>query len=336
MAMDKTQFVNYFTGNCSADASREVEQWINDNLESEEFAQLSVEMLEDMRLCDPAETRRVYRTLRRRIASTCGNRPASVWKKYLKQAAGVAAILAVAFTSSFIVFKNYNETPEAETVYPELVQQYCGRGSSRIIILPDSTTVTLFGDSRIVYDINSFGDSRRIWLFGDAFFDVTHRKNDAPFDVNCINTDIRVMGTSFEVLSHDADDNFEVSLYDGEVRLTPSYNGRSDTLRLHPGDMVRVDKLSGTITHHTMPWIEKDTANVVYIGSKVSDILSRLERRYDKSIFLLDDTKTVSETCLNLIYHPADSLETILSAICEFSNLNMTRHGDEIILRKQQ
>lgn len=330
--MDKTQFVNYFTGNCSAEASREVEQWISDNIETEEFAQLSSEMLEDIHLCDPAETRKAYRRLRRRIASTCGS-AASQWKKNVKQIAGVAAVAVVAFCSALFLHDNLDERSTADTVYPELVQQYCARGASRSIMLPDSTTVTLFGDSRIVYDRNTFADRRKVWLFGDAFFDVTHRGNN-NFDVNCINTDIRVFGTSFEVLSHDADDNFEVSLYEGAIRLTPRYNGRNDTLRLHPGDMVRIDKLSGTITHHTIPWLEKDTANVLYVGSKVSDILRRLERRYAKSITLNDASLTVAETRLNLIYHPTDSLETILSAICEFSNLDMTRNGDEIILRQ--
>lgn len=332
--MDKTQFVNYFTGNCSAEAAREVEQWISENIETEDFARLSSEMLEEMHLCDPAETSKAYRRLRRRIASTCGS-PASQWKKNLKKLAGVVAVAAIAVGTALFLQDNFEERNGGNIVYPELVQQYSSRGSSRHIMLPDSTKVTLFGDSRIVYDRNTFAECRKVWLFGDAFFDVTHRDGN-NFDVNCINTDIRVFGTSFEVLSHDADDNFEVSLYEGAIRLTPRYNGRNDTLRLHPGDMVRIDKLSGTITHHTIPWLEKDTANVLYVGSKVSDILRRLERRYDKSITLKDASRTVAETRLNLIYHPTDSLETILSAICEFSNLGMTRNGDEIVLRQLQ
>lgn len=333
--MNRTQFENYFTGNCSADESREVEQWINDNIETDEFASLSREMLENMPLDDPAEARKVYRHLKRRIASTYGFSAVTQWNKIFRRVAGVAVIALVVFGAAMLFYKHIWERSVPDPVYPDFVQKYCRRGTNMKVLLPDSTMVTLFGDSRLVYDRNSFDASRRVWLFGDAFFDVTHREGSA-FDVKCINTDIRVLGTSFEVLSHDADDNFEVSLYEGAVRLTPSYNGRSDTLRLHPGDMVRIDKLSGTITHHTMPWIEKDTANVVYIGSKVTDILSRLERRYDKSIILHDESKIVSETRLNLIYHPTDSLETILSAICEFSNLEMFRHGDDIQLKQKQ
>lgn len=73
---------------------------------------------------------------------------------------------------------------------------------------------------------------------------------------------------------------------------------------------------------------------MVYVGSTVSDILSRLERRYDKKITLHDRTKTIAGTRLNLIYHNTDSLETILSAVSEFTNLKIRRNGDEIVLRQ--
>lgn len=332
--MDKTEFENYFTGKCTDEQRMAAEQWINANIETEEFARLSREMLENMPFSDPSETRRAYRQLNRRIASICGASILPRWRKRLRQAAGIAAVAALGFGCAiFITFDKWKNEPEPQLL-TELVQQYCRRGASRNILLPDSTIVTLFGDSRIVYDRNTFDDMRQVWLFGDAFFDVA-KQGGSSFDVKCINTDVRVFSTSFEVLSHDADDNFEVSLYSGSVRVTPCYNGHSDTLRLHPGDVVRIDKQSGTITRHTVPWLGKDSTDVVYIGSKVSDILSRLERRYNKTIVLQGHTQEVADTRLNLIYHPTDSLETILSAICEFSDLHITEQNEEIILSQK-
>jgi len=331
--MNRELFENYFTGNCSADESRIVEQWINNNLETEEFVRLSREMLEDMYLCDPAGTKRAYRLLRRRIASTYGSTGRSRRNKFLKRAAAVAAMLAAGFVIASVFYIN-TVWRQPLLPSPDMVQYYAKRGVNRNIVLPDSTVVTLFGDSRIMYDRNGFDAQRRVWLFGDAFFDVARREGTS-FDVKCTDTDIRVLGTSFEVLSHDSDDNFEVSLYKGSVRLMPRYNGHHDTLRLQPGDVVRIDKSLGTITRHTVPWLDTDTANVVYIGSKVSDILSRLERRFDKSIILQDKSKAVVETRLNLIFHPTDSLETVLSAICEFSNLKMSHQGDDIVLKQR-
>lgn len=331
--MNKTEFENYFTGNCTAAESKEAEQWINANVETEEFARLSREMLENMPISDPYETRKAYRMLSHRIASICGRPGTPRWRRYMTYAAGIAAVAAIGFGCALLIFNDYFKPQELEPVYADLVQQYSGRGCSRNIVLPDSSVVTLFGDSRIVYDRNSFDTRREIWLFGDAFFDVA-KQHGAAFDVKCIDTDIRVLGTSFEVLSHDADDNFEVSLYSGSVRMTPRHNGHRDTLRLNPGDVVRIDKLSGTISRHTVPWLDNDSANVVYVGSTVSDILSRLERRYDKKITLHDRTKTIAGTRLNLIYHNTDSLETILSAVSEFTNLKIRRNGDEIVLRQ--
>ncbi len=331
--MNKTELEKYFTGNCSAEESRSVEQWIDANMETEEFARLACEVLDHLPYCDPSETHKAYIRLRRRISSNCGFSSAPLWHKRLRHIAAAAVVLAVAIAGTFAIAVNITRQDAARPVYADLVQQYSQRGTSRDIVLPDSTVVTLFADSRIIYDRNNFDSSRRIWLFGDAFFDVTHR-DGVPFEVKCLNTDIRVLGTSFEVLSHDADDNFEVSLYKGGVRLTPQFNGHSDTLRMNPGDVVRIDKLSGTITRHTVPWLDNDSANVIYVGSTVKDILSRLERRYNRSILFQDKTKKVSETRLNLIYHPTDSLETVLEAICEFSDLAMSRQGQDIVLKQ--
>ncbi len=333
--MDKIELEKYFNGNCSTDESRKIEQWIDANLETEEFTRLIVEILDDSPYCDPSETRKAYIRLRRRISANGGFTSAPLWHKKLLNIAAVAAVLVLTVIGTFALTISFAGQKNAEPVYTDLVQYYSTRGTSRNIVLPDSTVVTLFADSRIVYDRNHFNASRRIWLFGDAFFDVTHR-DGATFEVKCLNTDIRVLGTSFEVLSHDADDNFEVSLYKGSVRLTPQFNDHSDTLRMNPGDVVRIDKRSGTITRHTVPWLDNDTDNVIYVGSTVSDILARLERRYNRSILFRDNTKKISETRLNLIYHPTDSLETVLEAICEFSNLEMSCQGQDIIIKQLQ
>lgn len=332
--MDKIELEKYFTGNCSADESRKAEQWIDANLETEEFARLISEVLENMPYTDPSETHKAYIRLRRRISSSYGSSATLLWHKRLRHIASAAAVLAIAVIGTFLITVNMTEPETVEQVYADLVQQYCRRGDTRNIVLPDSTVVTLFADSRIIYDRNHFDTSRKIWLFGDAFFDVTQREG-TTFEVKCLNTDIRVLGTSFEVLSHDADDNFEVSLYKGGVRLTPQFNGHSDTLRMNPGDVVRIDKHSGTITRRTVPWLDNDSDNVIYVGSTVNDIISRLERRYNRSIIFHDNTKKVSETRLNLIYNPTDSLETVLEAICEFSDLEMSLQGQDIVLSQQ-
>lgn len=331
--MNKIELEKYFTGNCSVDESREIEQWIDANLETEEFARLACEILENLPYSDSYETRKAYIRLRRRISSNCGFTSAPMWHKRLRYISAAAVALLLAIVGTYILTINLTEQETTGPVYADLVQQYTGRGTTRNIVLPDSTVVKLFADSRIIYDRNHFDKSRRIWLFGDAFFDVSHR-DGATFEVKCLNTDIRVLGTSFEVLSHDADDNFEVSLYKGGVRLTPQFNGHSDTLRMNPGDVVRIDKLSGTITRHTVPWLDNDSDNVIYVGSTVNDILGRLERRYNKSIIFQDKSKKISETRLNLIYHPTDSLETVIEAICEFSNLEMSRQGEDIVLKQ--
>ena len=90
------------------------------------------------------------------------------------------------------------------------------------VILTDGTNVTINSGSSLKYQSNFLNNkNRKVYLKGEAFFDVTKNKN-APFIVTTKKLNIKVLGTKFNVSSYNNDKNTSVVLEEGSVSITLS------------------------------------------------------------------------------------------------------------------
>lgn len=86
------------------------------------------------------------------------------------------------------------------------------------VLLTDGSVVTLGQHSRLSYPAKFDGDTRTVYLSGEAFFDVV--KNPAkPFLVYASETITKVLGTSFLVRAYASDPNVTVSVRTGRVSV---------------------------------------------------------------------------------------------------------------------
>jgi ferric-dicitrate binding protein FerR (iron transport regulator) len=117
-----------------------------------------------------------------------------------------------------------------------------GYGEHRIILLPDSSRVTLNGNSTIRYNADWLNDDdRKVWIEGEAFFDVTHTINHQRFIVHTEDgVEVQVLGTRFNVKVRRG--QTEVVLEEGKVTLDVSSMVEAKNITLIPGDMVTVEK----------------------------------------------------------------------------------------------
>lgn len=86
------------------------------------------------------------------------------------------------------------------------------------IPLPDGSLVKLSPASRLMVD-KQFGKVyRKIWLEGEASFDVV-RNPEHPFEVYAHNVVTKVLGTVFHVKAYEDDENVSVSVSSGKVTV---------------------------------------------------------------------------------------------------------------------
>ena len=164
------------------------------------------------------------------------------WKMLLRY----AAVFLLAFVLSWEIqlFTSKGDTivmVEAEPLYHEILVPY---GSKNIVILPDSTKVSLNSGSRLKYPARYDETNREVFLQGEGFFDVT-KDPDNPFIVKTNGLNIKVLGTKFNLMAN-ADDNFiEATLIEGAIEILDLKDTKSvgnKNLMMTPGQKLTVQK----------------------------------------------------------------------------------------------
>ena len=125
-------------------------------------------------------------------------------------AAGIAIfVLSVCFY--FFKINNHKNTLSAS-----LTELKTKNGLISKIKLADGTWVTLNAVSTLSYPKYFIGKTREVFLDGEAFFDVAKDHNH-PFIVHTSKSDIRVLGTAFDIKSY-TDEPFEATLFRGSIQ----------------------------------------------------------------------------------------------------------------------
>jgi len=116
------------------------------------------------------------------------------------------------------------------------------KGGEYQITLVDGTRVWLNSASSLRFPSSFSGGRRQVILSGEAYFEVA--KNAAmPFVVSIGQTEIKVLGTHFNVSGYNDDDITTTTLLEGSVQLT---NGKNQRI-LNPGQQAAISKSLGGI-----------------------------------------------------------------------------------------
>lgn len=112
-----------------------------------------------------------------------------------------------------------------------------GNGQRSAVKLPDGTSVWLNSGSRLIFPVAFSGDTREVYLEGEAYFDVSHDKQH-PFHVRANKMDIKVLGTEFYVSSNaDSDSNYAV-LVEGSIAFSTGTWLNKIERQLVPGQRI--------------------------------------------------------------------------------------------------
>lgn len=132
-------------------------------------------------------------------------------------------------------------------------------GSKSQIDLPDGTVVILNAGSRLEYATDYGNEERKVKLDGEGFFQVAKDEN-STFIVSAKNTEIKALGTSFNVKAYADEDYVQTTLVEGSVSIKPDKeNSENKEILLKPNEMA-------TIRRH-------DKATIIK-KNKVDDIAS--------------------------------------------------------------
>ena len=104
------------------------------------------------------------------------------------------------------------------------------------IILSDGSIITLNSETTFKYPQTFTGQTREVYLDGEAFFDVA-KDHKHPFIVHAGKMSIKVLGTAFNVKSYSNDVSSETTLIRGAIEVTLA-DRPSDRIILKPSDKL--------------------------------------------------------------------------------------------------
>lgn len=295
------------------DKDKIIEEWI-DHIKLDRKVETG---LESMRFC-------ILEDVHRKINTDIKARRFSLTKLMVAASFGLLITLS-AWLAYQLDFLHTNE---------KLVEMACPLGVKSTVTLPDGTTVLLNGGAKLTYAASSFGkNERRVTLDGEAFFNVK-RDEKAPFFVNSGLTQVKVLGTRFNVDAYQSDDYVKVTLESGKVSMKVA--DRKEECVLLPNQQAVYDKRTNKLTRQMVNVSEVIAwgNDEMYFNDTPLEVIARkLERRFNVHIVI--QSEELKQVRYNGAFTADDDCERILSFLSTMDNrLSYKRQNGEILIYK--
>lgn len=242
-------------------------------------------------------------------------------RPFLNTFARIAAMVLIIAGTGWLLF---------EVAVPQKIMVSSNSDQKNIeVLLSDGSTIYLNRNSSITYPKHFRSGARRVSVKGEAFFDIA-RDEEHPFIIDAGKAKIRVLGTSFNVITDNASNEVEVYVASGKVMVT-SADG-SSSLTLEPEYVGKVSGENATSELNTnINYLAWHTEMLSYDGERLEVVFNDLKRAYNIEIKVADPEINDFRLTSPFEQQPQD---TIIKLICTTFNLRAAREGDTYILSR--
>ena len=254
--MTQETLFRYFKGEATPEEERQIGAWLLEEPGAQKEFEQAQFLFEASALYAPEKPVRKRTTFR----------------TILRYSAGIAAAALLAVATGQLVRKQTEDR-----LSHEMMALSTRPGERAEVTLSDGTVVTLNADTRLEYPVTFRGDERRVRIDGEALFRVQHDEKH-PFSVSTFASDIRVLGTTFNVLADEHSRLFETTLKEGQVRVTNLAN-LTDVHTMTPGEVVSL--VDGRLQKSVL----QDPASLCWVDGLVNlkaDSFEALMERFEK------------------------------------------------------
>jgi len=236
----------------------------------------------------------------------------------------VAAILIIPLLLTFV---GYIYTQSGKTRSISFAEIQCPLGVRTRFQLPDGSTGFLNSGSTLKYPVQ-FTTERSVELTGEAFFDVVHNEK-IPFYVNTKNLNIKVLGTTFDVIANEDEKIEEIVLQTGKVDVSTKDGKKLASLL--PDEQLILDIENQTfsktevIASQYTTWKE---GKLVFRNENMQQVALRLSRWYNADVVVGDkllDNYTFHATFID---EPLEEVLKLISITTPISYNEVKRTAD--------
>jgi ferric-dicitrate binding protein FerR (iron transport regulator) len=331
----------YIAGNTTDEEKNLIDQWY-ELLDDESLPELSAAELAGIRS-------RILQNIDTSPADLTASKAPGKIKKWHWLAAAVATGIVVGsfyFRKAVQPSRPYPE-PYASAVTNDFIEKRNNSGHPQVIVLEDSSIVTLFPGSGIKYPLHFRESIREVYMQGEAFFEV-HKNARRPFYVYNNSIITHVLGTSFTVRADNINNNVQVDVRTGRVEVIENREllkrpaiAKANGIILTPNQKVTYHESSGqfetSLSDRPVPLTrEKTTAiparNLVFDETPLSVVLKEIEEQFGIEIVVEDET-ILDHVFTGDISKP--ELFMKLELVCKSLSICYEVKGTRILIRNQ-
>lgn len=302
--MTKDLFIKYLQGNCTEKEFEKILSWIREGSTTTSGKVLMHEIWDEFEPGAGSEEKNKYNLILDKIhhninishnANHLAISKTPFGKRILSVITRAAAILLLPVLSLLL----YTNLPEKGHLTEQLsdMEVEAPLGGRINFKLSDGTKVWLNHGSKLKYPFRFEGENRKVFLTGEAFFDVVHNKA-VPFIVGTNHIEVKATGTAFNVSAYSNDSFVETTLVEGKVIIN-KYNTNKVIRELSPKECLKFDFQSNKYliasenTEKNIAW--KD-GQLVFKNDLIEDIAQKLARWYNIEVEIID-SKIKKFTC---------------------------------------
>jgi len=308
--------VTYLLGEANAEEIRLVDEWLAANPENGNYYDQLKQVWEKSKLIAASSSVDTNAAWNRFQARTQVHKAKSRNSLFLRVAATVIFVIGAALLGIYLN-DQYGNTHQmaVSTIEKTLVDT-----------LPDGSVVTLNKKSSISYPKKFKGNTRKIQLKGEAFFNVSPDKTK-PFVIDVKDIQVEVVGTSFNIRENK--ESTSVIVETGIVKVTKAGN----TITLTAGEMMEIID-SGKIINKSKSsdklYNYYRSKQFVCEDTPLWKLVQVLNEAYGSEIVIT--RSELKDLKINTTFNDA-SLDEILSVIHETFLITVTKKDNRILLQ---
>ena len=235
----------------------------------------------------------------------------------------MAASLLLLMGLSFFVYQSSINT---------ITKQYATKpGEHAKIMLSDGTKIWLNAGSRLKYPAKFKGDTREVYLTGEAFFDVAKDKKH-PFIIHTDKMDTKVLGTSFNVQAYPDNATQEVSVLTGRVNVKSTVT--EENVYVTPGQKVVFKSKNNKLQAFTdipLNSISLWRKNIiVFEDAPLPEVIATINRKYNVTVEI--GNKNLNNLKISA-YFKELPVEQVVALVCNIINADYKLESGTYIIR---